>query len=352
MTFEPSTYPRGDPRIWHIRLCCGLDVAPLAALRNGSTTARTMFAKATVSGRCWCAHSIKRRPAKSLTRESIVSVQSANPAIVRMAGDLHRGEYFAGLFIFGFASGFTSRIVHSIEEIGWADALFRTFGISVIILASGIAGISLIMRDHTNGIRPSELALGVCFILLAILPIGPLSWIAVTGLSLYILFSTDIATSRRGAIILLASTFPLLWSRLLFQFFANYILAADASLVSLLLGTDRTGNLVEFADKSGQLVIFPPCSSLANVSLAFLCWVTLTQTVSHRRSGSDAFWCLLACIAVVAVNVTRMTILGLSEWHYATFHSQWGDAVANMIILVLIVGICSLGVRRELVKYI
>ncbi len=67
-----------------------------------------------------------------------------------MAGDLHRGEYFAGLFIFGFASGFTSRIVHSIEEIGWADALFRTFGISVIILASGIAGISLIMRDHTK----------------------------------------------------------------------------------------------------------------------------------------------------------------------------------------------------------
>jgi hypothetical protein len=50
--------------------------------------------------------------------------------------------------------------------------------------------------------------------------------------------------------------------------------------------------------------------------------------------------------------VTRMTILGLSDWHYATFHGQWGDAVANTIILALIVGICSLGVRRELVKYL
>jgi len=281
-----------------------------------------------------------------------VTVQSVEPAIVRTASDLHRGEYFAGLFIFGFASGFASRIVHSIEEIGWADALFRTFGISVIILASGIAGISLILRDRTTGIRPLEFALGVCFILLAILPIGPLSWIAVTGLSFYFLVSTDVATSRRGALILLATTFPLLWSRLLFQFFANYILAADAFLVSWLLGTHRTGNLVEFADKSGQLMIFPACSSLANVSLAILCWVTLTQIVSHRKSGSDVFWCLFACTAVVAVNVTRMTILGISDWHYATFHSQWGDAVANAIILALIVGICSLGVRRELVKYI
>jgi hypothetical protein len=294
----------------------------------------------------------QKLPAKSLTRETIVSVQSANPAIVRMAGDLHRGEYFAGLFIFGFASGFTSRIVHSIEEIGWADALFRTFGISVIVLASGVAGISLILRDRTSGIRPLEVALGFCFILLAILPVGPLSWIAVTGLSLYILFSTDIATSRRGALILLASTFPLLWSRWLFQLFANHILAADAYLVGWLLGTHRTGNLVEFADKSGQLVIFPACSSLANVSLAFLCWVTLSQIVSHRKSGSDVFWCLFACIAVIAVNVTRMAILGLSDWHYATFHGQSGDAVANTIILALIVGVCSLGVRRELIKYI
>jgi exosortase/archaeosortase family protein len=286
----------------------------------------------------------------------MVSAHSYEPAarnsLLRIANDLHRGEYFAGLFILGFASFFTSRIVHSIDEIGWSDALFSTFRISVIVLASCVAGIILILRDRTTGIRPFEIALGAGFIFLVILPIGPLSVIAATGLSLYILSSTDVTTSRRGAFILLATTVPLLWSRILFQFFANYILAADASLVSWLLGTHRTGNLVEFADKSGQLVIFPACSSLSNVSLAFLCWVTLSQLVSHRKSGSDFFWCVLACAAVVAVNVIRMTILGLSDWHYANFHNQWGNAVASIIILALIVGICAMGVRRELVKYI
>ena len=55
---------------------------------------------------------------------------------------------------------------------------------------------------------------------------------------------------------------------------------------------------------------------------------------------------------VVAVNVTRMTILGLSEWHYATLHNQWSDAVTNVITLGLIVGISALGVRRELLQLI
>jgi exosortase/archaeosortase family protein len=272
-------------------------------------------------------------------------------SIFRAASGLHRGEYFAGLFIVGCASGLASRAIHSVEEIGWAEAFFKMFDISVIVLFSCVAGLALIVLDRTKGVSSFEIALGTGFIFLVILPIGPLSWIAVTGLSLYILIYSNVAASRRGASILLAVTVPMLWSRMLFYFFANYILAGDALLVSWLLGTHRTGNLVDFGDNSGQLVIFPPCSSLANVSLAFLCWVTLSQLVSHK-SSYDFLWCFLACAAVVAVNVTRITILGMSEWHYAMFHNEWGDAAANIIIFGLIVCICALGVRRELFQYI
>src|SRR5262249_22519535 len=154
-------------------------------------------------------------------------------------------------------NGFTSSIIRSADRLGWTNALFSTFEISVIIWISCIAGVSLIIRDRTIGVRWPEVALGTGFVVLVILPIGPLSWIAVTGLCFYILVSTDVATSRQGALILLATTVPLLWSRLLFQFFAGLILGMDASLVSWLLGTQRTGNLVEFADGSAQLVILP-----------------------------------------------------------------------------------------------
>ena len=194
----------------------------------------------------------------------------------RLPSELRCGEYFAGLFILGCGSGLASRVVQSVNRLGWQDALTNSFDISAIIWIACISGVSLVLRDRTTGIGLRELALGAGAVFLVILPIGALSWVAVTGLSLYILVFTRCASSRRGACILLAATVPVLWSRMLFQFFARLILGVDASLVSWLLGTHRTGTLVEFADNSGQLVILPSCSSLANVSLAFLCWVTLS----------------------------------------------------------------------------
>jgi hypothetical protein len=272
----------------------------------------------------------------------------ARGSVRRIARELPRGEFFAGLFTLGCVSGFASRIIQSVNQLGWADALFNTFEISVIVWISCAAGVSLVLQDRTIGVRSSELAMGAGFVFLVILPIGSLSWLAVTALSLYIIISTNVASSGRGAFILLATTVPMLWSRLLFQFFANRILKIDASLVGWILGTQRTGAIVEFADGSGVLAILPACSSLANVSLAFLCWVTVSQVVCHKKSAYDLLWCLMACISVIAVNVTRISVYGLSQWHYATFHSQLGTAVTNIIILGLIVGFSVLGVRREL----
>lgn len=265
-----------------------------------------------------------------------------------LAKDLRRGEFFAGLFAIGCASGLASRVIQSIHRHGWVEALLDSFEISVVVWISCAAGVSLVLQDRTIGIRPSELALGAAFVLLVILPIGPVSWLAVTALSLYIINTANVFSSRRGALIMLAVTIPMLWSRLLFHFCAELILRIDASLVAWLLRTRRTGDIVEFADGSGVLVILPACSSLANVSLAFLCWVTLSQLVSHKKSVYDLFWSLMACFSVVAVNVTRISFMGLSQWHYAMLHSSWGDAVANTTILSLMVGFCMLGVRREL----
>lgn len=267
---------------------------------------------------------------------------------LRIAADLRRGEYFAGLYVIGCASGFSSRMVQSTQEIGWAASLFSTFGISLIVWGSCIAGVSLVLRDKARGVRAPEILLGSVFISLVVLPVGALSWIAVAGLSLYILFFTGSIAIRRGASILLAVTVPMLWSRVLFNFFAQPILDADAAIVSWLLDTYRNGNLVGFADGSGQLAIYPPCSSLANVSLAILCWVALSEVTLHKKSTCDFLWCVAACAGVVAVNVSRMAIMGLSQGHYYTVHNQWGDMVANVITLALIVGISAAGVRREL----
>src|ERR1700750_1860365 len=84
-------------------------------------------------------------------------------SVLRMATELGRGEYFAGLFILGCASGFASRILHSVEEVGWAVAFFTTLDISVVIWISCIAGVALVLRDRTTGVRAFEVALGAGF---------------------------------------------------------------------------------------------------------------------------------------------------------------------------------------------
>ena len=170
-----------------------------------------------------------------------------------------------------------------------------------------------------------------------------------TGLSFYILFFVkgDL-DRRRGALILLALTVPMLWSRLMFQFFAKPILDIDAALVATLLGTHRIGNMVQFADGSGYMVVLAPCSSLANMSLAFLCWVSVTQWANHQWTKMDIVWSLLACVSVIAVNVTRISLMGINQNFYRAIHGDMGDLVTNSVMLILMATFSVVGARREL----
>ena len=273
-------------------------------------------------------------------------------SLIGLIASVPRNEFFTGLFVLACINGLVSRAAFSVSKLGWVEAILRTFDISVIVLLACLVGLKLIFHDkpqHSEIVRSSDIAVGAGCLLLIALPITGLSWLTVTVLSFYILLFVSSSSSRRGgAIVLLAVTVPMLWSMLLFQLLANSILVIDASLVGWILGTNRTGHMVAFADNSGTLAILPACSSLANVSLAMLCWVTISQLVRHRWSSVDILWCLFACVSVIAVNVTRLSFMGLSNSHYDAIHSAWGSAVANVIILGLTVGISLLGVRREL----
>jgi exosortase/archaeosortase family protein len=138
------------------------------------------------------------------------------------------------------------------------------------------------------------------------------------------------------------------WGHLLFAMLSDLILQGDAMLVGWLLGTHRLGNAVQLANGSGYLWIAPPCSSLANISLAVLCWVMFTKVVNRPGSVRDIGWVVTACTAVVAINVTRISLIGLYPHQYELLHGPIGMAVANWIILGATVGICLLGVRRDL----
>src|SRR5262245_53046692 len=184
--------------------------------------------------------------------------------VAALRHSIRRDEFFAGLYILGCANGLLGRFIQSLSFDGWAGAI-SGIDINVIVVFAGFAGVSAMLSEERDEIRTADLVVGLIFLAFVILPIFVVSWVAVTGLSLYILLFANVGSERRcGALILLAMTVPMLWSRLLFQLFAKPILAIDATLVAWLLDTDRVGNMVSFVDGSGYMVVAPGCSSLAN----------------------------------------------------------------------------------------
>ena len=267
--------------------------------------------------------------------------------LAAVRASMSRNEFLAGLYIIGCANGLLIRFILNWKSDGWAGvSLWHQYHRIVCLLCGRIVNAS---RQAGRRYGQPTLQSPLLFFLLIIHPIFALSWVAVTGLSLYILLLANSGEEgRRGAVILLALTVPMLWSPLVFKFFARPILQIDASLAAWILGTDWVGNTVRFGDNSGYMIVMPYCSSLANTSMAFLCWVAVTQWAKHRWTSIDLFWSLLACGSVVAVNVTRIALTGLSQYHYQLIHNPLGNMVTDVIILGLTIGFSILGARREL----
>ena len=209
----------------------------------------------------------------------------AAPSFANIGQAVRRGEFFAGLFILGFSNGIFERIASAIENGTIANAILGTFGISVLIWVACFIAVSLLLRQPPEPVTRNDLILGVAVTVAALVPSAKASWIALTGLGLYGLRCFEPgAPARRAAFVILAVTVPMFWSRLAFAMLSDLILQADAILVSLIVGTERVGNTIGFADHSGYLFILPACSSLADVSLAVLGWAPFTQALRRRPS--------------------------------------------------------------------
>ena len=260
-----------------------------------------------------------------------------------------RNRLFAGLLIIGFLNGAVGRVAEGLRRGDLAEMIMNTFEISAIVWVAVIVAVVFLLRSGKLAATQADWLVATAATAGFLIPIAPLSWIALSGLAVYTLRTSPTGSfARRGGWILLALTVPMFWSRALFALFSDLILRFDAALVGWVLGTERIGNTIGFSDGTGYLWIAPGCSSLTNVSLAILCWVVFTQMFSRERSFHQVWWCLLACTAVVTINVARLSLIGIYPEHQGILHGMLGATVAGWVTLVAIVGICALGVRRDL----
>ena len=93
------------------------------------------------------------------------------------------------------------------------------------------------------------------------------------------------------------------------------------------------------------MLIAPYCSSVANISLAILCWVLFAQFRGLDWSLRSAAWCLLACLAVILINVVRIGLMVLHREQFDLIHGPIGAALANWLSIAAVLAICLWGTR-------
>jgi exosortase/archaeosortase family protein len=136
------------------------------------------------------------------------------------------------------------------------------------------------------------------------------------------------------------------WSHVLMLCVSQPILDFDALLISWLTGTERVDNVLRFADGQGYLWIAPACSSLSNISLTILCWVLFAQIRGLIWSWRSVSWCLIACSAVIVINVIRVALMVMHREYFDLVHGPTGASLTNWLTVSVVLGVCLYGTRR------
>ena len=257
-----------------------------------------------------------------------------------------RSGLFAALCVLGFANGSFGRILGMVDAYGVGPALLRTFDISAVVWLAFLACPGLLLRSPGRAPDRADLAVAACAAAAFLLPVGPASWVALTGLGLYLVARPDGPSMRGAGWILLAIAGAMFWGRVLLMTATAPILLADAVLIGWLTGSEQVGNTIRFVDGSGYVWIEAGCSSLANVSLAVLCWTLFAQWRGVHGRRRNIGWCLAACIGVVAINVSRISLMVLRPGQFELIHGPVGQSVAVWLTIGLVVALCAIGTRH------
>jgi Transmembrane exosortase (Exosortase_EpsH) len=188
-------------------------------------------------------------------------------------------------------------------------------------------------RTKTASNRDWAVVLGLC--LIVFLPNRRAAWIAATAIGLYsALLSGGDRKVRSCGIVLLALSVQEFWGRQLFELIASPLLRAEAAVVGTILRTMQHGAAWQdnvITDQSGWgIVIYPFCSSFHNVSLALLCWVTVSRLSCDTWQGRDFAIAGLIGLAMIAMNVTRLLLMSFNE----NFYHYWHDGAGSQIFAI------------------
>ena len=261
-----------------------------------------------------------------------------------------RRELFIWLAAILCASAFAQSMTHggttalSLESIG----AFQILGWFAVLR---------LLYLQTSSAPPSRRDFWVAGVVGAIdlLPSGKATWIAATLAALYIFAANEKGSNgRAGAAVLGALSVQSPWGPTLFSLFTVYLLRADAALVGVALKLTRGGfdwheNVISTQDFT--VGIYNDCSSFHNISLAALCWISLTKLHRPTFIRSDFKFGAAACLAMIALNAARLYAISLGRESFAYWHDGAGAQIFAVTASFVIAAICAWGASIDAAKH-
>lgn len=226
---------------------------------------------------------------------------------------------------------------------GLAVAAFRLFNISVLVWFALFAAWSIARQAErgTGAWRAGDRIVLGGTLLASLLPFPLAATAAGFAAPLWLYRSAAPGSvERRTALVLAAIGAQLVFGHLFLLLFGEAVLRADTALVSWAASAESVGNMVTRADGS-NVIITSGCSSVHNVSLALLGWVSLVQLLGLRVDRRLLWWGAASLLAMIALNAGRIVTLVWYPEHFAFLHHGTGGAMfgwAGLFVFTLIAG--------------
>jgi hypothetical protein len=181
--------------------------------------------------------------------------------------------------------------------------------------------------------RDFVIAGALCFLVL--LPTVRIIWVAATGIAIYWwLFSVGDPKLRAAGAVLAALSVQELWGHAFYRLVAFPLLSAETAVVGTILEVVRAGTAWEANVITGPtgygIVILDECSAFHNLSLAMLCWITVSKLRYQTWGLQDVLVGIAIGITMIFWNVSRLCFMA---WDVDLYH-YWHDGSGAEIFAI------------------
>jgi hypothetical protein len=212
------------------------------------------------------------------------------------------------------------------------DLIGGRTGLQAFELFGAVVSLYLLSKGRDNA---SRLDWFVCAAAIMVAGLGFAGYsVTLFALYLFVRDRQDLNTRAAGTVAA-AVAIQAIWAPLIFSKISFVLLQIDAGvvgwLVSLALAGASWSGTVVSTPSGHNVAIYEPCASFHNLSLASLCWVTLTMLHRPYWLRSDFYVGLVAALIQFGFNIWRLVFVCLSLPMYQYWHEGTGKHIFSAV---------------------